>query len=202
LEHYSQAQQLDEATITADPLNAEARLDLSYAISDSAFILQEKGDLAGAVEGYRKVVGIRESLAAADPKNERARTSLASAYTRLGWTLTKSGDLKGALEYQRKALTTFEEFAKGNPTSDIAGTNFRLGSVYEKLAADTTRPVAERLEHLSATRSYYQRSLDNWRALRDRGQLRGIDAENLESVPKEIARCDAEIEKLKRENAN
>ena len=48
------------------------------------------GNLAGAMESYRKALGIREALAAADPLNPQARRELAESHRRIGWQLATS----------------------------------------------------------------------------------------------------------------
>jgi eukaryotic-like serine/threonine-protein kinase len=195
LEHYRQAQELDEATVAANPNNLEPRLDLSYSIGDTAYFLRKKGDFVKAMEGYRKVVALREPIVAADPANMRAHGSLASAYMRLGTVSADAGYLTNALESCRKALTLSEKISAIYPIY-VADANHSLGYVYGKLASDQTKPVVERLAHWRNARSYYQRCLDIMLDLRKRGALSEVEADDITTTIKDIARCDAEIEKL------
>jgi tetratricopeptide (TPR) repeat protein len=195
LEHYRQAQELDEAAVAADPNNLEHRLDLSYSIGDTAYFLRKKGDFVKAMEGYRKVVALREPIVAADPANMLARAGLASAYMRLGTVSADAGYLTNALESCRKSLTLSEKISAVYPIH-VADANDSLGYVYGKLASDQTKPVLERLAHWRNARSYYQRCLDIMLDLRKRGALSEVEADTIEITTKDIARCDAEIEKL------
>ena len=198
LEHYRQAQELDEAVVAAEPNNLDARYNLSFSIGDTAHFLRMKGDFVNAMEGYRKVVALRELIVAADPANMRAQSSLASAYRRLGAVSADAGYLTSALEFCRKALALREKISAKDPI-EVAYANSSLGYVYRKLAADEKTPVAERLAHWRNARSCYQHCLDIVLDLRKRGALREINADTIDATAKEIARCDAEIEKLEGE---
>lgn len=73
-----------EQLATADPSNAEAQQDLSYAHYNAGRVLQLLGDKPGAAAHFRNSMSILEPLVAANPQNaetafdvERARRGLA-----------------------------------------------------------------------------------------------------------------------------
>ena len=52
---------------------------------------------------------------------------------------------------------------------------------------------SERREYWATARDTFQRSLDIWVDLRNRGIITGVDAGKAEEIRREIAKCDAAL---------
>jgi serine/threonine protein kinase/tetratricopeptide (TPR) repeat protein len=90
--------------------------------------LPNLGDTAGALQSYRKALGIREPLATANPDDVQLQGALARNYFRVANVLEASGDFSGALAMVRKALPITERMAAGknNPAvvDQLAGSYY------------------------------------------------------------------------------
>ncbi len=73
-----------EPLAVADPLNAEAQQDLSYAHYNHGRVLQAQGEFAAAAAQYQQVLQILEPLVAAQPENVEIAFDLARARRSLG----------------------------------------------------------------------------------------------------------------------
>jgi non-specific serine/threonine protein kinase/serine/threonine-protein kinase len=105
LDHLRKAQALDEKRLAAHPGDAQARLDLSFDLSEIAEHLKETGDLAEALRLYRQVQSIREELAAADPNDAQLRLRVVTAGKGMAEVLEKMGRPESALvEYRAAAV--------------------------------------------------------------------------------------------------
>ncbi len=90
------------------------------------------GDVAGAVESYRKALGIRESLVALNPGDSQARRDLASSHQKVGYRLLDTGEASRGLEHLQKAQALYLELTREQPANDdlqfeLADTRNQLG---------------------------------------------------------------------------
>jgi tetratricopeptide (TPR) repeat protein len=90
------------------------------------------GDVAGAVESYRKALRIREALVALNPGDSQARRDLASSHQKIGYRLLDTAEASEGLEHLRKALMLYLDLTREQPANDdlqfeLAGTRNELG---------------------------------------------------------------------------
>ncbi|MFL6216829.1 MAG: protein kinase domain-containing protein [Blastocatellia bacterium] len=103
---------------------------LSYrAIAD---ILEQKGDLAGCIENYRRSLETFEQLADANPDDVGVRDEYARAYECLGDGLTRTTDLNSTMNCYRKALAIREDMLNRDPANirmrlSVATCSMKLG---------------------------------------------------------------------------
>jgi non-specific serine/threonine protein kinase/serine/threonine-protein kinase len=82
------------------------------------------GDTEGAIQNYRKALGIREALAQPDAAS---RLRLAATHERLGESLEVMGDRPAALEHHRRALALRESLPSPEARAAAAGSYGYLG---------------------------------------------------------------------------
>ena len=118
------------------------------------------GDPAGALQSYRKALGIRESLAAAFPNDANVQSQLAGNYFRIAHALEYSGDLTVALSAVRKTLPITQKLAAGSTDPDradhLAGSYYFIGGLLIK-----TGDAAGALENYRQAASVRSASLLN-----------------------------------------
>ena len=91
------------------------------------------GEVAGAIESYRKALAIRQAL----PPQPEVRRELLRNYGKLGEVLAGSGDSVGAIATSRHALSIAEELA--DPPGSTLQDRRNLGSVYVSLGWQIAR---------------------------------------------------------------
>jgi serine/threonine protein kinase/predicted negative regulator of RcsB-dependent stress response len=93
--------------------------------------LPNLGDMAGALESYRKSLEIRKGLAVSDPSTPSARRDLSWSYLKIGDILAATGDTTNAVASYSQALAIREALAAGNPGNAQAGSE--LSMTYERI---------------------------------------------------------------------
>ena len=69
------------------------------------------GDVAGALQSYKKALAIREVLAAVNPNDASIQSELLNSYFHLSFVLMDAGDYSGALSVLRKGLPIAQKLA-------------------------------------------------------------------------------------------
>ena len=116
---------------TQDPVALDHAAGASYFMAD---IMQDSGDLAGALESYRKAISIRNSAQAATPHEKTLlQTHVAGDYAGMARVLARQGQLGSAIDAQRQATTLMEGLSASDPTnatirSFLAGSYHSLGT--------------------------------------------------------------------------
>jgi serine/threonine protein kinase len=92
------------------------------------------GDLAGALESYRKAWKIREQLAAANPHDAQARRDLAASLAKIGYRLHGTRDESQGFEHLRQAIALYLQLTREQPANedlqfDLAATQSRLATL-------------------------------------------------------------------------
>ena len=105
------------------------------------------GDTGGALESYRRAVGLYESIAADAAPDEALRRELALAYMRLSDVLTATGDTAASLSYARKSLAI--EQAISSDATDTPDARRALVASYTRVGdmLAATGDVTGALEH-------------------------------------------------------
>jgi serine/threonine protein kinase len=180
--------ELCEAEIALNPNSAEMQNDLAVGYLRFGEIQEKSGDLPAALVSYKKMLSLQETISQKDPANARQRGNLAEILTKVSDTALKLGDKINILEGYQKALGIQEELIAANPANDdqrvmLANTYNGLGDYYAALATGKKRG-----EDWRKAKNWYQKSLDVWNELKDRGKYQ--EAELPVNLVKKIAKCD------------
>jgi tetratricopeptide (TPR) repeat protein len=97
-------------------------------------VLQEQGDLRGALEAFRKYLQVSERLAGSDPLDAERQRDLSIAHNKVGHVLREQGDLPGALEAFQKSLQVRQRLAGSDPSHagwqrDLSVSHNKVGEV-------------------------------------------------------------------------
>ncbi|HKP73831.1 MAG TPA: protein kinase [Pyrinomonadaceae bacterium] len=88
------------------------------------------GNVAEALDAYRKSLDIRERLAAEQPTNTDAVRDAAIAYEKIGNVMTATGDVAEALENRRKSLEIFKGLVEVDPKNVQAQQSLALSYIH------------------------------------------------------------------------
>ena len=114
-QHYGAAMALDERLVAMDPKNPGPRYDLTFTISDTAFIYGRRHEYKRAIEMYQRVLEIREALSREDPQNVRTRHGVVSTNRYLAWNYRGAGDWKTAVRYREHAIEALDALLRIAP---------------------------------------------------------------------------------------
>jgi eukaryotic-like serine/threonine-protein kinase len=164
-------------------------------------MLTQLGNEKEAFENLSKATSIAQRLSAADPQNAQARSDLSACYQSAGDSQVSFGDATKAIENYRRAVVIRQELSaedvhNADAQVDLASSYAKLAQAYVMLASRPKTVVADRTASWLEARSYLQKSLKLWNSMRQNGTLPGSEASQPDETVREIARCDAELEKL------
>jgi tetratricopeptide (TPR) repeat protein len=120
---------------------------LSLAHRDVGLILEDQGDLAGALASYRASQGVEERLTRIDPADDVYQGSVAWSHRGIAGVLQKQGNLTDALASYRAALAIDEEQLEAKPGdterqkqvavdhSNVGNSQLRLGDLAGALSS-------------------------------------------------------------------
>jgi hypothetical protein len=98
--HLQRAEALDQGRVAILPGDREARLDLSYDLSQDGFFQWRKlHKLAAASDLFLRSLAIREDLARTDPSDVRLRNGIAYLHYQLGSIALESGQAAEAITH-------------------------------------------------------------------------------------------------------
>ena len=192
-----------EARLAAEP--GVTRLRRAHAVSyyNVALVSAKLGDTKTALDSSRQSLAIFVDMLSTDPQNEEFRQVVATVQTTVCELMIKTGDAAEAIKLLNQSLLTLEKSFAASPSDEMA--HFRVGNVqqalgqgYAALASDDKTSTPKRLAHWREARSWFQKSQEIYKALREAGKITGEDGARLEVVTEEIARCDAAIARLTR----
>jgi serine/threonine protein kinase len=192
-----------EKLAAEDPENARAKREVGFANFELGNSRMEAGDYAGALEARRKAFAIREQIAAQDPKNSQARFDLAVAHGDLAEALNFTGETAQALEEAKRSLKIFEEVSAADPTNVAYRRNVGLcyekfAEVYARLATNEKNAVAQRLHDWNEARTWYQKEMELFSTLGERGTLRPADSEQTQKIAAKMAAGQTAMDRLSR----
>jgi tetratricopeptide (TPR) repeat protein len=199
LENFKQAQAIYESLVTADPNDASIR-------RSSAVGYRNLGTAVGtdnrveALNNFHKALQIFAELTAKDPNNADFRRNWAFAYLHLSRFQSKADDLNGALDSALQGIKIDEVLVASSPTNASARNTLallysQLGASHAALAA--TANISKQTAEWQAAKDSYQKSLDIYQDMKSNGTLKGADAGKPDELAKEIAKCDAVLERVK-----
>lgn len=189
LTNFQESLVIRQSFLADHPTNTDARRDLAVAFEKLSEVMAATGDMNRALDCSRKSFAIFAALSTADPNNVNASRSLSISYEHMGDVLLKLGDATGALEQYHKSLQIREALSSaghGNvqPLRDLAKSYAKLGAAHATLAEKAAS--GRRDEHARQSQTWYSKSLDLWRELRNRGVLRGDDLREPDRIFSEL----------------
>jgi predicted negative regulator of RcsB-dependent stress response len=117
---------------------------LSISYNKIGDVLAARQDLKGALEQYRKSLGMFVALARRDPANTWWERHMAVAQNRLGDLLLKNNEPAAALAAHRKSHGIYKQLAARDPSNaqwqtDLAGSCGALGAIAHEQSPETRR---------------------------------------------------------------
>jgi tetratricopeptide (TPR) repeat protein len=122
-----------QAAMAASQKSGDER-DLSISHDRIGDVLRAQGDLAGALDAFRKGLVIRETLSRRDAGNMEWQRDLSISHDRIGDVLSAQGDLAGALDAFRKGLAIRETLSRRDADNmewqrDLSISHNRIGDM-------------------------------------------------------------------------
>lgn len=203
LARFQQALALFEGLATEDQNNLNARKDLALGYRNMGKVLADSKDTPGASSYYHKASDILESLVAKDQGNAFLQRHLAYTYLKISMLSSDSDDLSASAVQARQAISICENLIGADPKNSTARNTLalsysQLGKSFGLLASETTLASEQKKNWLEA-KSWYQKSLDLWKAMKANGTLSGADAAKPDEVASEVAKCEVVLSAIARE---
>ncbi len=180
----------------ADPQDKGHRLWLAVTHLTLGNVLANSNKVNEALKTYSKALAIAEPLVAVDSKWWEARRYLTNMYTSTG---RLQGHTELAIDYFRKAIRLAEESCSADPQNarmrrGLAETYSGMATVYSSMPAKSA--PSKNIKSLGEARSWYQKSLDIYQDMKNKGTLNGAVASKPDEVARDIAKCDDALKKL------
>jgi serine/threonine protein kinase/predicted negative regulator of RcsB-dependent stress response len=187
-----------------DPQHSEARDGLASSHIWMGESLATTGETSRALENYK--MGATDSLALVTlmPWDCYHRSRLAASHGKIGDLLAKMGkDSEAAAEYQ-SALEIAKPLASAKPRNrlpwyTIADAYSGLGSLSRMAVARSSGNPQKERQGWTEAREWYQQSVEAWQHITYPGVITsaGFDVGDPTQVAKQLAVCEAALEKLK-----
>jgi eukaryotic-like serine/threonine-protein kinase len=192
----SKSLEISKKLAAADPANATNREFLDEAYFWQGFYLHRAGNLARALENYRRALSDFRALSATDPKEVRIKHYVATCQKNIGAIMVENGDIAQGLQDVQEAILIFESLQGPENTEYLADAYDSVGAAYSRLANRPGLPVSARLENWKHARAAYQKSSDALLGLKQSGVLTEFGSSEPDHINKELAKCEAAIAEL------
>jgi tetratricopeptide (TPR) repeat protein len=189
--------ELNLTLVQQSPADPRRSLNLSFSYHFIGALESALGNPVRALEMSRKALEIREDLATADPQDARVRMELAASYGQVGIILMDSGDLAAAEKNLRKSLAIEQGLLATDPIrtehkTGVAQAEEQLGELETRLADKAARE-ADRIRHVRAARSWYQKAFDTLHELQSQDILIAEFAPDLSELSRKISALQARL---------
>ena len=189
-----------EKEAALDPKHVEIRRALGLLYVWRGQIVVQSRNFDGALADYHRTAAIFANITSSDPNDADTRLNLGATQAKIADTLVSKGDLALAMETYRKVLPVVETFAHSVPPNlqaqyTLADTYSGLGTVFQKQAVQSRLSSTRQRENLNEARSWFQKSFEEWRQIRNPGVLSpgGFDVHGPSFVAQKLADCDATL---------
>ena len=180
---------IDEELLVADPANVQSYEDYAYSALRLGDLTVKLGDNARALSYYRTAVEMNLKLTKNGDGDLSRLLVLALSHSGVSRTQAFLGNRSGALDECNKTKSLLDHAVDDPANSHQRGIKAEaygfLGDAYGSLAGGKSSLPNEGEQLLVASREMYQRSLEIWEDMRNRGILSGADA----SRPEEVRRA-------------
>ena len=190
--HYQIAERIDRARLAAEPGNPEARMDLSFDLSDMGLALYGARRFPEAVTEYESALRLRREASAADPSDYRAQLTVGRSLDRLADAYESAGHIERAIESAREAAATLAAAQMHDPADqetlkEAALAFVHLGRFYRARAAGGNRAQAE--ADWRGAVAAFERASALSRELGGANQSTQAERESLQSIPGSLEFC-------------
>jgi tetratricopeptide (TPR) repeat protein len=192
-----------DALAAAHPDN---RLYQEYAYEHTDTIgdyFEALGDHVQAESYYTRALAGFKATSSADPNDTNSKLWLGDCESGLGKVQIERGEIAAGLENVRSGLQIALALYRADPSenndklTDLADAYSASGFAYAHLAGRPTISEAERTADWKQARDQYQQSLSTWRTALQFHAVAGPDAGKPAQISRELAKCDAALEKPK-----
>ncbi len=189
---------INVARVEAQPTSVLARLDLSFSHMGLGEALKDMGQLEAALESFRRTLALCEVVAGADAANAPAHLYVAEAHAFLGETLVLAGSPGGALDHLLEASRIVGDLSRADPKNAyervyLAQLYSDLGGAEVDLARGPKAPGGDGAAHWRSAQSWYAKSQEIYRELREQGKMSANRARDSENNAKQLVACDAAL---------
>jgi non-specific serine/threonine protein kinase/serine/threonine-protein kinase len=196
LEDFKEALAISESLSKADPDDASTRKLAAGGYRNVAEALAATGDYPNALKSFQKAQRMYSDLVAEDPLNADSQAKLSSLCLAMSEAQGRVNDLEGAADSALQGVKIGEALVTASPTNSSA--RVTLAQLYSQLGASHAALAAragagKRAEQLRAAKDAYQKSLDIYQDMKNKGTLSAADAGKPVEVGGEIAKCEAAL---------
>lgn len=176
------AEQIDRERLAAEALSPEAKMDLSFDLSDLSLALTTTGRTAEGVAKCEEALALRRQVAETDPHDYRARLTVGRSLDRLAMAYQSAGNLGAAVRSARESVAIMAAVCAHDPANqqtrkETALAYARLGSLYRS-QADWSRAEPA-----------YQRASALLHELKGGTSLTEEDRQRIAAIPAAIEEC-------------
>ena len=191
-----------EGEIHPDVKNSSKQRILGLLYVWHGQVLSNTGATDKALSEYKKTVAIYEAIQAAEANDTEARITQAAANVRIAEILGTK-DPAAAMSLYQKVIPVLQPHALGAPPNSSA--QYALGDALTGMGvafqnqARKGSPPGRQIENWTQARSWFERSLAQWKQVNNPGKLSpiGFDTGGPALAAKQLAVCDAQLAKLK-----
>jgi non-specific serine/threonine protein kinase/serine/threonine-protein kinase len=199
LENFRKMIALAEEIVATDPANATARSDLSWGHTKAADLLAGMHDYVQALSHFRQELEICEKLISDAPQDILLQLRRAGCRASMAKMQARLAKPDAALEESGRTIALLDQIHEDTTNwwhrNLRASTYEELGHTYITLAEDKEAQEAQVSQHRSAARDMFRQALAILEDLRSRGRLPAANQTWVEELNREIAKCDAALQK-------
>ena len=191
IEHLEKARELDQQRTAADANNAQAKLDLSFDLSEIAQAYDNQKQPGKALGYMQQTLDIRQGLADADPKDARIKGRVAYALLRMGQLHLELDEYASALPNLRSSIIINKAFGSDPAAiADTAQAYIAIGDSESGLAHAMPPSTPQHTSHLQAACSSYHTAVERYRQLKAHNQADSDDLKDAAGATEKAASCD------------
>jgi tetratricopeptide (TPR) repeat protein len=151
---------LIEALAKADPMNAQAKRNLSISYYQVGDVHLKLGAIGKAIKAYQKDLELSEALALADPNNVEAKRDLSVSYNKLARACERANDPARARAWDEKMLAVDRQLSERMPKN--ADARREVASDCQILSR-----ICTEIRDWSAATNYARQALEHARAAQE-----------------------------------
>ncbi len=192
-----EALRIMQQVVALSPKNSEFRGVEASLYQTAGDVYRASGDAAQALRSYRQAADIVGQTQAEDPANADARLRLAAILNSEGSMLASLREIPAATALYKKALQLADPAAQGAHPNEqalysTADSYSGLGQIEALLATTAAVSPAAQSEHWRQACSWYHRSLEVWKSVKEPGLLspEGFRTTPPNLVARQLARCE------------
>jgi serine/threonine-protein kinase len=193
---YDRALRIARDLAADDPTNVRPLQDIEqvYLRITEAHLKAGRND--AAIAAARELMDTATAHATANPDSVFAQRIVGLAEQRVAQVLHRTGDSSGAMDQFTRSLATMQSAAARDPGSmllqrDVWISHYNLGELHDELARDESRPLPQRIDHMTRSRDFYTGALSILQGMGEAGRsVQHTDTTAPDELRTAITRCD------------